>query len=52
MFNNEKLYGITMAIAKSMLDKGIITIDEYEKFNEEMTQKYTPIISTLIASIP
>lgn len=26
MFNSEKDYGITMAIAKSMLDKGLISL--------------------------
>ncbi|WP_330655629.1 SHOCT domain-containing protein [Alkaliphilus sp. B6464] len=52
IFNNEKLYGITMAIAKAMLNKNLITYEEYKIIDKEMLKKYNPIFSTLIASIP
>lgn len=52
MFNTEKNYGITMAIAKSMLEKGLITISEYDQFNEEMMQKYKPKLASLFAILP
>lgn len=52
MFNTEKDYGITMAIAKSMLEKGLITISEYDQFNEEMMQKYKPKLASLFAILP
>ena len=52
MFQTEKDYGITMAIAKSMLEKGLITISEYEQFEEEMLEKYRPKLVPLIATLP
>lgn len=52
MFNTEKNYGITMAIAKSMLEKGLITISEYDQFKEEMLQKYQPKLAPLISTLP
>lgn len=52
MFNSEKDYGITMSIAKSMLEKGLITMSEYDQFKEEMMEKYRPKISPLIATLP
>mgnify|MGYP000858284892 FL=1 len=52
MFNTEKNYGATMAIAKSMLEKGLLTLCEYDQFEEEMFEKYRPKISPLIATLP
>lgn len=52
MFQTEKDYGITMAIAKSMLEKGLISPSEYDQFEEEMLRKYQPKLAPLIAILP
>lgn len=52
MFNTEKYYGITMAIAKSMLEKGLINPGEYDQFEEEMLRKYQPKLAPLISTLP
>ena len=49
MFNAEKLYRATMAIAKSMLTKGLITSDEYNIIDTKMLDKYRPIFGTLLS---
>jgi len=49
MFNAEKLYRATMAIAKSMLTKGLITFDEYNIIDTKMLDKYRPIFGTLLS---
>lgn len=51
IFNTEKDYGITMAIAKSMLEKGLITLSEYDQFEEVMLEKYQPKLTPLIATL-
>ena len=51
MFNAEKDYGITMAIAKSMLEKGLISPSEYDQFEEAMLEKYQPKLTPLIATL-
>ena len=51
MFNSEKDYGITMAIAKSMLEKGLITPGEYDQFKKEMLRKYQPKLAPLISTL-
>lgn len=52
MFQTEKDYGVTMAIAKSMLEKGLITVSEYDQFKDEMLKKYQPKLAPLIAILP
>lgn len=52
IFNAEKDYGITMTIAKSMLEKGLITPSEYYQFEEEMFKKYQPKLAPLISTLP
>ena len=52
MFQTEKDYGVTMAIAKSMLEKGLITISEYDQFKDKMLEKYQPKLAPLIAILP
>lgn len=44
---NEITYQITMNYLKQMLEKKIITLDEYNKMNEELQKKYEPKISQL-----
>lgn len=50
MFNDEKLYQATMAVAKSMLTKGLITSEEYALIDTKMLEKYRPILGTLLAN--
>ena len=50
MFNAEKLYRATMAIAKSMLTKGLITSEEYAIIDTEMLEKYRPLFGMLLQS--
>ena len=49
MFNAEKLYQTTMAIAKSMLEKGIITAEEYTIIDTTMLEKYRPVFGILLS---
>jgi len=48
---NEKLYQCTMALARSMLGKGLISKDEYRRINTIFTEKYAPTLGTLFADI-
>jgi hypothetical protein len=43
----ERDYGISMSIVKSMLNKGILTPQEYKKIDTIMTKKYEPILGGL-----
>lgn len=43
-FQNEKAYQMTMSVVRSMLIHGIITRDDYNRINEMMTEKYSPIL--------
>ena len=52
MFNAEKLYQVTMTIAKSMLSKGMITTEEYAVIDTKMLEKYHPILGTLLSTLP
>lgn len=47
-FGREKAYQLTLAIAKSMLQRGLIKKEEYEKINKSMLEKYRPIIGSLL----
>lgn len=50
-FNNEKLYQVTMTIVRSMLDKGMISTDEYTQIDTMMQEKYKPSLGTLFTDI-
>ena len=41
-------YQITMKYAKELLQKGILTEEEYQHFKQKMLKKYEPIISQYI----
>ncbi len=49
MFNAEKLYQATMTIAKSMLEKNLITAEEYSIIDTKMLEKYRPVFGSLLA---
>ena len=48
---NEIAYQITIKYIKEMLDKRIISIEEYNQIMDELKEKYTPKISGLFFEI-
>ncbi len=46
-FQREKNYQITHSITKSMLQKGLITDQEYKKIDAIMLEKYRPLLGSL-----
>lgn len=51
-FNREKNYGATMAFVRTLLSKGIITEDDYQKIEAVFADKYRPVIGTVVAIKP
>jgi len=51
-FRAERLYRMSLSIAKTMLKKGIITKDEYSEIDTILLQKYRPTLGTLLAGKP
>lgn len=47
----EIIYQMTMSAARQMLEKGLITDEQYQKYDTKMRQKYEPIIGTLWSEI-
>ena len=48
-FWSEMIYSVTMAHIKKLLERGLITMDEYRSINEEMKAKYQPISDGLVS---
>lgn len=46
-FEREKSYRASLAIAKTMLSKGIITMHEYNRINKALIMKYKPVTGSL-----
>lgn len=51
-FRAERLYRMSLSVAKSMLEKGIITSDEYSEIDTILREKYRPILGTLLVGKP
>ena len=47
-FDREKAYRITLSIAKTMLQRELITEQEYKKIDGMMLGKYRPLLGVLI----
>lgn len=47
----EVVYQMTMSAARRMLEKGLITEEQYQKYDTKMRQKYASIIGTLWAEM-
>ncbi|MDD3028650.1 MAG: hypothetical protein PHI41_11500 [Erysipelotrichaceae bacterium] len=47
----EIVYQMTMSAARQMLEKGLISREEYVQFDTKMRAKYRPIIGTLFSNI-
>ena len=48
-FRNEYLYGVTMGHIRSMLEKGLISAEEYQMAEEKMRNKYRPTSDGLLS---
>lgn len=48
-FKNEKLYQITMHLARKMLSEGIISEQEYCEIDTTFLEKYKPLFGTLFS---
>lgn len=48
---NEIIYQMTMSAARQMLEKGLITKQEYKDFDVKMQQKYQPVFGVLFSNI-
>ena len=47
----EIVFQMTMSAARQMLEKELISEDEYKQFDTKMQQKYCPIFGTLFSNI-
>lgn len=48
-FENERLYQATMAIARLLFEKGIISAEELLSIDTIMLEKYHPLLGSLYA---
>jgi len=48
-FQAEKLYYVSLSIAKSMLEKGIIDREVYAIIDTKLLEKYRPVSATLLS---
>ena len=51
-FRAEKMYRISLSVAKSMLEKGIVSKEEYSEIDSFLLEKYRPVLGTLLAGRP
>ena len=51
-FRAEKMYRISLSVAKSMLEKGIISKEEYSEIDTILLEKYRPTLGILLAGKP
>ena len=51
MTENEKLYQATMTFARTLLNKGLLTEEEYRIIDTKFTEKYAPTSGRLVSDI-
>ncbi len=51
-FEAEKLYYISISIAKAMLEKGVIDEETFTIIDTNLLEKYKPISATLLSGNP
>lgn len=51
-FRAERLYQMSLSVAKTMLRKGVISEEEYSEIDTILLRKYQPILGTLLAGKP
>jgi len=47
LFEREHMYQTTVALARTMLSKGLLTADEFVIFDTKMREKYKPSLGGL-----
>ena len=52
MNQNDLKYHVTMSLARKMVEKGLLTADEYAVIDTKMREKYRPKIGTLFVDLP
>lgn len=51
-FRAERLYQLSRSVAKSMLEKGVISEKEFSEIDTILLKKYKPILGTLLSGKP
>ncbi len=51
-FRAERLYLMSLSVAKSMLEKSVISEEEFSQIDTILREKYRPILGTLLAGKP
>jgi len=51
-FRAERLYLMSLSVAKSMLKKGVISEDEFMQIDTILLKKYRPTLGTLLSGKP
>lgn len=51
-FHAEKMYLLCLGTAKAMLEKGVISEEEFTKIDTILLEKYKPTLSTLLSGKP
>ena len=52
MNQNDFKYHVTMSLVREMVEKGLLTADEYAVIDTKMREKYRPKIGTLFIEKP
>ena len=50
-FQAEKRYQVAISIAKALLEKGLLTQDEYVAIDTNLLEKFQPALGTLLFEI-
>jgi len=50
-FQAEKRYQVAIAMAKALLDKGLLTQEEYAVINTKLLEKFQPALGTLLSEM-
>lgn len=51
-FRAERLYQLSLSVAKSMLEKGVISEKEFSEIDTILLKKYKPTLGTLLSGKP
>lgn len=51
-FRAERLYQLSRSVAKSMLEKGVISEKEFSEIDTILLKKYRPTLGTLLSGKP
>ena len=51
-FRAERLYQMSLSVAKTMLQKGVVSEEEYKQIDTILLEKYRPILGTLLSGKP